>query len=82
MAIQKRHGFKRLAALELPKDAREYWAEPLGGDGIKYLAHVCVARDTLDPVDGLQIVLGALLVKGEERGRFEGKHSEGGHEDI
>ena len=28
------------------------------------------------------MALGALLVKGEERGRFEGKHGEGGHEDI
>jgi hypothetical protein len=28
----------------------------------------------LDPVDSVQIALGPLLVKGEERGRFEGKH--------
>ena len=82
MAIQERQRFKRLAALQLPKDARADRAEPRGGDGIKSLAHVCVARDTLDPVDGVHMALGALLVKGEERGRFEGKHGEGGHEDI
>ena len=68
MAIQKRHRFKRLATLELSKDVLERWAEPLGGEGIKSLAHVCVARDTRDPVDGVQIALGALLVKGQERG--------------
>ena len=36
MAIKERHRFQRLAALELPKDALEYRAEPLGGDGVKY----------------------------------------------
>ena len=82
VAIEELHRFQRLATLELSKDAREHRAEPLGGDGIKSLAHVGVARDTLDPVDGVQIALGPLLVKGEERGRFEGKHREGGHEDI
>ena len=41
-----------------------------------------VARDTLDTVDRVQIALGPLLVKGKERGRFERKHSEGGHEGI
>ena len=30
MAIQERQWFKRLAALQLPKDAREDRAEPLG----------------------------------------------------
>ena len=66
IAIQERQRFKRLAALQLPPDAREDRAEPLGLDEIKYLAHVCVARHTLDAVDGVQIALGALLVKGEE----------------
>src|SRR5713101_4459211 len=82
MAIKERHRFQRLAALELPKDALEYRAEPLGGDGVKYLAHVGVARDPLNAVDGVQIALGPLLVKGEERGRFEGKHGERRHKGI
>src|SRR5712691_2709646 len=82
MAIQERHRFQRLAALQLPKDALEDWAEPLGGDGIKDLAHLCVARDTLDPVDGVHMALGPLLVKGEERRRFEGTHGERGHQGI
>ena len=82
MAIQERHRFQRLAALELPKDALEHRAEPLGGDGVKDLAHVRVARDPLNPVDGVQIALDPLLVKGEERGRFEGKHGERRHERI
>ena len=68
MAIKKHHRFQRLAALELPKDALEHRAERLGGDRIKYLAHVRVARDTLNAVDGVQIALGPLFVKGEERG--------------
>jgi hypothetical protein len=80
--IKKCHRFKRLATLELPKDALEYRAEPLGGDGVKYLAHVGVTRNPRHPVDGVQIALDPLLVKGEERGRFEGKHRERGHQRI
>ena len=82
MAIQKRHRFQRLATLELPKDALEHRAEHLGGDRVKDFAHVRVARDPRNTVDGVQIALGPLLVKGQERGRFEGKHGKGRHERI
>lgn len=41
-----------------------------------------VARDTLEPIDGVPIALCPLLVTGEERGRFEGKQGEGGPEGI
>jgi hypothetical protein len=80
--IKKYHLFKRLTTLELPKDTLAHWAEPLGGDLIKALVHVRVTRDMLEPVDGVQIALGPLLVKGEERGRFQGKHGERRHEGI
>ena len=63
VTIENHPRFQRLAALELPKDAREHRAEPLGGDRIKDLAHVRVTRDTLNPVDGMQIALGPFLVK-------------------
>jgi hypothetical protein len=43
---------------------------------------MCVARDPRDPLDGVPIALGPLLVKGQERGRFEGKHGKGRHERI
>ena len=82
MALQERHRFQRLAALELPKDACEYRTEPLGGDGGKYLAHVGVARDPRHPVAGGQIALNPLLVTGEARGGFAGKHRERGHQRI
>ena len=82
MAIQERHRFQRLAALELPKDALEYRTEPCGGDRVKYLAHVGVARDPLNPVDSVQIALDPLFVKGEERRRFQGKHRERCHQCI
>jgi len=52
MAIKERQRFQCLAAPELPQDTLAYWAEPLGGDGVKYLAPVGVARDPLNPVDG------------------------------
>jgi hypothetical protein len=82
MAIEKRHRFQRLAALELPKDAFEQGAEGLGEGRIKYLVHLCVARGTLNPRDGLQLALGPLLVIGQERGRCEGKHDKRRHERI
>jgi hypothetical protein len=74
MAIKKRHGFKRLAALHLPKDALEHRTEHLGRDRVKDGAHVRIARNPLNAIDGMQIALGAILVKGQERGRFQGKH--------
>ena len=80
--IKQCHRCKRLATLELSKDAREHRTEPLGGDRVKDFAHVRVARDPRNAVDGVQIALGPFLVKGEERGRFEGKHSERRHEGI
>ena len=82
MPIKKRHRFQRLAALELSKDTLEHRAEPLGGDRIKDFAHARVAWDPLNAVDGVQITLGPLFVKGEERGRFEGKHGECRHKGI
>ena len=54
----------------------------LGGDRVKDFAHVGVARDPLNPVDGVQIALDPLFVKGEERGRFQGKHRERCHQCI
>jgi len=82
VTIENHHLFTRLAALEVPTDARAHRAEPRGGDRIKDLAHVRVTRDTLHPVDGMHIALGPFLVKGEERGRFEGKQGERRHESI
>ncbi len=82
MAIKKRHRFKGLATLELPKDALEQRAEHLGGDRVKDFAHMRVTRDPLNAVDGVQIAFGPFLVKGEERGRFEGKHGKGRHKRI
>jgi hypothetical protein len=82
MAIKKCHRFQRLASLPLPKDTREHRAEHLGGHRVKDCAHMRVARDPLDPVDGVHIPLGPLLVKSQERGRFEGKHGKGRHERI
>lgn len=82
VAIKKHHLFQRLATLEWPKDALEHRAEPLGGEGIKSLAHVGVARDTLNPLDGVPIALSALLITRQERGRFERKHGKGRHERI
>ena len=64
MAIKKCHRLKRLATLELPKDAREHWAEPRGGDRVQDFAHVRIARDPLNAVDGVQIPRSPFLGKG------------------
>src|SRR5262245_42214305 len=53
-----------------------------GITGIRTLAHVRVTRDMPAPVDGVQIALGPLLGKGEERGRLEGKPGERRHQSI
>ncbi len=53
-----------------------------GGDRIKVRAHGRVTRDALEPVAGVPMVLGPLLVTGEEPGRCEGNHGERRHEGI
>ena len=70
MAIQERHRFQRLAALELPKDALEYRTEPFRRDRVQYLAHVGVARNPRNPVDGVQIALTRSLSKARSEGAF------------
>jgi len=82
MAIKPCHRFQRLATRELPKDALERWAEPFGGNWVKDFAHARVARDPRNTVDGVHIPFSPFLVKGQKRGRFEGKHGKGRHERI
>src|SRR5438445_12465898 len=60
VVIEQCHGFERLAALELPKDAREQGAAWLGRPRIESLTHPRIARHTCDAVDGLHIALGSL----------------------
>ena len=66
MALQKYHLFKRLAALELPKDALERRPERLRHHRIESLTPMRVARRVLHAVDGFHIALDPLCVKGEQ----------------
>jgi hypothetical protein len=67
VALDKHHRLKHLASLELTKDVLEGRPQGLGINRIEYLAHRGIARHVLDAVDPLQVVLGALFVKGEQR---------------
>jgi hypothetical protein len=58
-------------ALEGATDSLEERPQRLGLDRIEDCAHRRIARHPLQTVDPLQIAFGALLVKGQERGRFE-----------
>jgi len=64
---KNRHGCQPLAALQVPKDACAHRTEHLGGDRIKDGAPMGIARDALNAREGVQIALGALLIKGQER---------------
>src|SRR3989442_641334 len=78
--IKKPPRFQCLATLQLPQDACAHRAEPLGGDRIKDFAHVGVTRDPRHAIESVHIALGPLLVKGQERGRLEGKQGTSRHE--
>ncbi len=82
MAIQQRHRFQGCAALQWSQKARADRAEPLGRDRIKERAPRRVTRDMRDPRDGVHMARGPLLVKGQERGRCEGKHGARRHEGL
>ena len=50
-------GSSALPLLELPQDTLEQRVQRLRGGRIEDLAHVRVARGTLNPIDRVQIVL-------------------------
>ena len=74
IAVKEHHLFQGFAALELPKNRPKHGAKRLRGHRIEALTHRRVTRDVLNAVDGGQIALHPLFVKGEEGGGFEGKH--------
>jgi hypothetical protein len=82
MALDKDHLFEGFATLQLTKNPCKRRSQVLRFDRIEALAHRRITRYPSDAVNALQIVLGAFLVKGEQRGRFEGEHGEGGHQGI
>ena len=54
--------------LELAKEAHEHRAEQLGGDGVQDFAHVRVARNPRNAVDGVQIASARSLSKARSEG--------------
>ena len=61
MAVEKHHRFKRLAALELPKNNLERRPQGCRRHGIEALAHTRVTRRVGNAIDGFQIAFKALL---------------------
>jgi hypothetical protein len=82
MALDKDHLCKSFATLQVTKNRLERGSQVLGLNRVESLAHRCIARDPLNPIDAVQIVLSSDLIKGEQRGGFEGEHGKGGHEGI
>ena len=82
MPLDKHHLLQRFAALEGAQDIREERTQILGLDRIEDFAHRGIARHALHTVDPLQIACGSLLVKGQQRGRFQREQGKGGHECI
>ena len=82
MGIDKHHRFQGFATLQLPKPSFKCLSQVLGLHRIECFAHRRITRYPANAVNTLQIVFGPLLIKGEQRGRFEGEHGKGGHQDI
>ena len=73
MALDKDHLFQGFAALKVTKNRLERRPQVLGLDRIEDLAHRCITRYPPDAVNTLQVVLGALFVKGEQGGKYQGR---------
>src|SRR5687768_1219027 len=82
MALDKDHLFKAFAALKATKSGFERGSQVFRLDRVEYLTHRCITRHPSNAVNALQVGLSALLVKSEQRGRFEGEQGKGGHEGI
>ena len=74
VAIKQRHRCTGLAAVALPKDAFEHGTSRLRGDRIESRAQMRIARDPLQAVDGVPMVLDPFLIKGKQGRRLEGHH--------
>jgi hypothetical protein len=75
----KHHLLKRFAALQGAHDVRAPRTEEGGLNGVAYLAHRGIPGHPLEAIDPWSIALGALLVKGQQRGCCERKQGTGGH---
>src|SRR5918999_4552963 len=82
MALDKDHLFKGFATLKVAKSHFERGSQVFGIDRVENLAHRRITRHPSDAVNALQVALGAFLVKGEQRRRFEGEQGKGGHQGI
>jgi hypothetical protein len=81
-AIEAHQGCERFPALPRGQHALEDGAERLGDHRIEWRAHLRVARDPLDPVEGVPIARCPFLVQSEERRGVEGNHGAGGQQCI
>jgi hypothetical protein len=82
MALDKHHRCENFATLEPAKPHLKGRAQVPGLNRIEGLTHRRITGDPANAVNARHIVFGPLFVKGEERGRLEGKHGEGGHQGV
>ena len=82
MTLDKDHLFEGITTLKVTKNRLECRSQVLGLDRVEELTHRRITRHPPDAVNALQVALGAFLVKGEQRRRFEGEQGKGGHQGI
>ena len=84
VAAQKDKAFQRLAALQAPEDRAERGPQARGIDRIENGPHLGVGRDAVDPIDGMEVVIGiaAAVVESQQGRVLEREHREGGHQGI
>jgi hypothetical protein len=84
IAAQIDEGFQRLAALQATEYVEEHGAQTQGIDGIQDVAHLGVAGDVVNAVDGAEVFGGvaAAMIEGQQGAVFEREHRERRHQGI
>ena len=84
MAVEIGEALEHLAALQATEDRAKAGSQIRGIKGIEDVPHLGVRGNTVDPIDGAEVVIGiaAAVVEGEQGCVFEGEHREGRHQGV
>ncbi len=84
MAVQIDEAFEHLAALQAPEDLAERGSQVRRIDRIENGPHLGVGGDTIDPIDGAEVIVWvvAAVVEGQQGWVLEREHGKGRHQGI
>ena len=84
LAVQVDEVFQSFAALQAAEDVEVHGPQACRIDGVQNSAHLRVARDVLDAINGAEVVVGvvAAFIESQQRRILQGEHGKRRHQCI